>query len=95
MAASEDFSQEIAQLRKDLNTLQGDLSGLVTALKNAGLEQGKESYDQLRKQADALRQKGEGAIGAVGQKIDEKPVTSVLTAFGTGFVIGMLLNNRR
>ena len=40
MAASEDFSQEIAQLRKDLNTLQGDLSGLVTALKNAGLEQG-------------------------------------------------------
>jgi ElaB/YqjD/DUF883 family membrane-anchored ribosome-binding protein len=93
--ANEDVNKEIEQLKKDLSGLQNDIRNLTGTLKSAGIEQGKATYERARQQGEQWRQKGEDAIGSVGQAIDEKPVTSVLTAFGTGFVIGLLLNQKR
>ncbi len=95
MATNDEVSKEIEQLKKDLRGIQGDISTLATTLKNAGLDQSRATYERVRNQGEDLRRRGEDAIGAVGEKIDERPMTSVLTAFGTGFVIGLLLNQRR
>ena len=95
MTESEKLSQEMAQLKKDLGTLQSDVSSVVKALKAAGVEETQKAYGQAKNQGEALFARGEAVAGAVGHKIDENPMTSVLTAFGVGFILGSLLTNRR
>ncbi|MGD8682119.1 MAG: hypothetical protein PVJ33_17270 [Lysobacterales bacterium] len=95
MPSNEEISKDVEQLRKDLHSLKGDISSLANALKEAGLDQGRATYERVKKEGEELRHRGEDAIGAVAEKIDERPVTSALTAFGTGIVIGLLLNQKR
>ena len=95
MATNEELNKEMEQLKKDLKSIQSDISSLAGAVKSAGAEQGKATYDRVRNQGEQWRRRGEDAVGSLSQSIDERPVTSVLTAFGTGFIVGLLLNQRR
>lgn len=95
MATNDDITKELDALKKDLASLRGDISGLSQAVKSAGEQKGEAAYRRVREKGDELRKQGEDAVEKVGHKIDEKPMTSVLTAFGTGLLVGMLLNQRR
>ncbi len=95
MATNEELNKEMEQLKKDLKGIQSDISSLAGTLKSAGVEQGRATYGRVKHQGDELRRRGGEAASSVSEAIDERPITSVLTAFGTGFVIGLLLNQRR
>jgi ElaB/YqjD/DUF883 family membrane-anchored ribosome-binding protein len=95
MPSTEEISKDVEQLKKDLQSLRGDIGSLANTLKDAGLDQGRAAYERVKKEGDDLRHRGEDALGAVAAKIDERPVASALTAFGSGFVIGLLLNQKR
>ena len=75
--------------------MRGDIRSLASTLKDAGVDQGRAAFERAKKEGEELRHRGEDAIGAIADKIDERPVTSALTAFGTGIVIGLLLNQKR
>ena len=99
------LSKEMEQLRKDFASLRSDLSGVVETLRNMGAEQGRNAYQRARQAGEQAygqaRATGEQAYGqaraaeqAVEREISERPLISVLGAFGVGFLVGVLLDRR-
>jgi len=96
--ATEQINKEVDQLKNDIAALRADMSSLVKTLKDVGIDKGREYYDQATDRAhqasDTVRKRANDTYSAVGKEVEEHPLTSVLTAFGTGFVVGMLLDRR-
>ena len=96
--ATEQINKEVDQLKSDIAALRADMSSLIKTLKEAGIDQGREYYDRaserVQQAGDTVRNRASDAYGAVGKEVEEHPLTSVLAAFGTGFVVGMLLDRR-
>jgi ElaB/YqjD/DUF883 family membrane-anchored ribosome-binding protein len=96
---NEEITNELNRLKSDIAGLREDMASLLGAMKDAGVEQGRTTYNRASERAQRVReqvreQAGE-VYGTLGREVEEHPFTSVLTAFGTGFVIGMLLDRRR
>lgn len=96
--ANEELNRELTQLKSDISTLRQDLGSLVEAMKSAGVEQGRqyysEAYERARRTGESVRVRADEAYSAIGREVEEHPFASVLAAFGTGFVVGMLLDRR-
>ncbi|MEX2480988.1 MAG: hypothetical protein WD928_09020 [Gammaproteobacteria bacterium] len=95
MATNDDLNKDVEQLKKDLAALREDIGTLTNTIKSEGTRQAKAAYGRARQQGDNLRQKGEDAVDSIAHTIDEKPMTSVLTSFGVGLLLGMMVNQRR
>lgn len=87
MSANDDVAREIDQLKRDLSSLRADISSLTEALGQAGRERSRETLRSAKNMTG-------NAVDSLGSSIDDKPLTSVLTAFGTGFLIGLMLSHR-
>lgn len=96
---NEEITKELNQLKSDIADLRGDMASLVKALKDAGIDQGREAFnrtsERARQASESVREQADEAYSAIGRAVEEHPLTSVLAAFGTGFVVGMLLDRRR
>jgi ElaB/YqjD/DUF883 family membrane-anchored ribosome-binding protein len=96
--AVEDINKEMNQIKADVKALRDDMASLMRTLKDAGVEQGREAYDRAyenaRQAGESVRNRAGEAYSAFGKEVEEHPLTSVLAAFGTGFVVGMLLDHR-
>jgi ElaB/YqjD/DUF883 family membrane-anchored ribosome-binding protein len=96
---NEELTRELNQLKSDIAGLRGDMASLVKTLKDAGIDEGREAYqrasERARRAGEAVREQANEAYTVIGREVEEHPLTSVLAAFGTGFVIGMLLDRRR
>jgi ElaB/YqjD/DUF883 family membrane-anchored ribosome-binding protein len=96
--ATDEINKELNQLKSDIADLREDMASLVKALKDAGIDQGRQAYDRAyeraRRAGESVRERADEAYGAFGKEVEERPLTSVLAAFGTGFVVGMLLDRR-
>ena len=95
MASADEFSKEMDQLRKGLTTLRHELGSLVASVKDQAGKQGEKVTDLAQSTEKAVRNQTKAAGESVGKIIEERPLTSALIAFGSGFVIGMLLSNKR
>ncbi|MGD8569306.1 MAG: DUF883 domain-containing protein [Gammaproteobacteria bacterium] len=96
--ATEDISSEVKKLKADISELRGDLASLVKTLKDAGINQGQQAYDRAyeraRQAGESARARAEDAYETFGREVESRPLTSVLTAFGVGFAVGILLDRR-
>ncbi|MGX2039426.1 hypothetical protein ACWJKU_04730 [Methylocaldum sp. MU1018] len=92
MATTEDITTD---LKQDLATLKADMSSLMAAMKDMGMEQGRTAYAKAREVGERARGQAIAAQESMGQYIEARPLTSLLVAFGTGFAIGTLLGARR
>ncbi len=101
--AEADLKKEMEQLRADLATLRSDVADLAKALKNAGANKAdsmKESVEEeLRRYRDVLREKmddakskGYEAKDKMDEQIATHPYTSLLTAFGAGYILAKLMH---
>ncbi|GGB42211.1 DUF883 family protein [Tistrella bauzanensis] len=97
--------KEMEVLKADLAALRADLakatrqSGRAAGVGAEALsEKASEEMERLRGEVDRLMhvagERGRGAVRAAESTIEEKPLTSVLVAFGVGLVIGKLLDRR-
>lgn len=85
---------EMAKLRSDLDQLRGDMQSLVQAVKDSGVRQTRETLERAQRTGESLTE-GVGDIPRRAEKqIGDHPLTSVLSSFGLGFLIGMLLDRR-
>ena len=94
---------ELNTLKEDIAKLRGDVADLVVALKETGVDKVqalktsmddeiREARERLRRRVDSTAERGRKAVDDVEESIGEHPLTSVLTAFGVGFVIAKLMD---
>ncbi len=94
-----DFDKELDQLRSDMADLRKDMAALVKTMKDAGVSEGRHLYEEAAERAkhtrDEARKRAADTYGTLEKEVEERPLTSVLTAFGTGFVMGLILDRKR
>ena len=94
-----EIDKELNQLKSDIAGLREDMSSLLGVLKKSGMEQGKEFYDRAseraRRAGESIRDHADEAYSAFGKEVGDYPLVSMLTAFATGLVVGMVMDRRR
>lgn len=78
---------DIDALKADLVKVKDDLASLAGNL----MDKGKESAKAVRA---SVEQKFNSSLESVGEFVEERPVTTVLLAFGAGVVTAMLLRRK-
>lgn len=81
----EELTAEIAQLKSDVAEIAQTISRLSVDL----AAQGRDSFKDAAEQS---RDKAREAVNGLEHEIRSRPLTSVATAFGVGFVLGKLLD---
>ena len=103
MATDTNLNEELETLKADMAKLRGDVGNLLDVLKALGLEKAgdaKASFDdELEKRREEIRDalmgaraRGQQAQHAVEGEIADHPLSSVMAAFGMGFLIAKLLD---
>lgn len=84
--------QDISQLKDDMTKLKADLASIASTLKQEAGERARHGYDRVREAGNHAADYARSGAHAVEHQIEERPLVSVLSAFGIGFVIGKLLD---
>lgn len=95
--------KELDALKHDIAQLRKDIGGLTDAVKSTASDKVNQTKDRTRQRASSAVEEieskleellGQGAnkVHSAEQKISEHPGTSLLTAFGVGFVIAKLMD---
>jgi ElaB/YqjD/DUF883 family membrane-anchored ribosome-binding protein len=102
MSAAKTTDTDINALRDDLAALKGDMANLIAHLSDRAANGAQSAANSAQsalgmvdeRTRDVLRSasaEGDKAIRAVGQKVEEQPVTALLIALGIGYIGGRLL----
>jgi ElaB/YqjD/DUF883 family membrane-anchored ribosome-binding protein len=86
----------------DLGTLKRDIGRLMDQMKNGAVDGASEAaqnlLNQLNERAsdiyDNLSEQGERSVKAISRQVEERPITSLLVAFGVGMVVSRLMSSR-
>jgi ElaB/YqjD/DUF883 family membrane-anchored ribosome-binding protein len=84
----------------DLGTLKRDIGRLMDQMKTGAVDGASEAaqnlLNQLNERAsdiyDNLSDQGERSVKAISRQVEERPITSLLVAFGVGMVVSRLLS---
>ncbi|ALQ50907.1 DUF883 family protein [Nitrosomonas ureae] len=95
MATADEFSKEMDQIKKDFASLRNDIGSILTSVKDLAEKQGQNVSDLAHDAEKTVKNQAKEAGENMEKYIEERPLTSALVAFGSGFIIGMLLSNRR
>jgi len=84
----------------DLGTLKRDLGRLMDQMKSGAVDGASEAAQNLVNQLndraseiyDNLSEQGERSIRAISRQVEERPITSLLVAFGAGMLVSRLLS---
>ncbi|MDG4812392.1 DUF883 C-terminal domain-containing protein [Hydrogenovibrio sp. 3SP14C1] len=96
-------TQEVTQLKKDIEALKGDIHQLSNTIKELAQEKAIEGkskmfeelhIDDLKEQLDNLKTKGKDGLGAVESEIKTHPLQSTAISFGVGFLIALMMNKK-
>ncbi len=89
---------DIDQLKKDLKKLNDTLVGLGRDGFDAVQSEGHARLDALRKEADdiakRLKSTGQHQYDALEAQVQQKPLLSLLAAFGLGLIISRVIDRR-
>lgn len=100
--AEDQIRKEIDALKNDIAQFRKDIGGLTEALKAVigekidetkrnTKERASSAMEDIESKIEELLAQGSGAVKSAGKKVSEHPGTSLLTAFGVGFVIAKLM----
>lgn len=93
--AERSLEKELDVLRADLSGLKDDISSLTRALsKRAGkvaADGRAQAEDFVGTLADDIMERGEQGLSEARAQISERPLASLLVAFGAGIVLSKLI----
>lgn len=93
---SSSVESEFATVKDDLSKLRADVAALSAAMRDATSGTVQEQIDVMRDRINRLageaREEGQQRLEDLAGRIEERPLTSVLLAFGVGMLIGRLLD---
>jgi ElaB/YqjD/DUF883 family membrane-anchored ribosome-binding protein len=90
-----ELNKDIEHLRRDLTALREDVSSLATSMKQVAAVRGREALNRIEELGERAKLESKELKESAARGIGEHPFTSVLTSFGLGFVIGMVLERKR
>ena len=109
-ATQKDSNAELEAVKADLAQLRGDVSELVKAVREQSQERVRDRASQARDDVQSafeegmdtlnrgyrrVRDQGERRAEEAEEMVGNHPLTSVVAAFGIGFVIAKLLDGGR
>jgi ElaB/YqjD/DUF883 family membrane-anchored ribosome-binding protein len=87
---------EIGNVKDDLAKLRADIANLSNALKDVTSDAVNDQIALIRTRLDAItgeaKQHGRATLDDLTDRIEERPLASVLIAFGIGLLAGRLLD---
>jgi ElaB/YqjD/DUF883 family membrane-anchored ribosome-binding protein len=93
---SSNVESEYATLKEDLAKLRADVAALSAAVRTTASDTVQEQVDVIRDRINHLardaREEGQQRLDDLAGQIEERPLTSVLLAFGVGLLIGKLFD---
>lgn len=100
-AKEEELRAEIETLKEDLAKLRNDLSAIpatgrdiaedsVAAARESLQQETEKLAARLRSAADEAESQGRELVDDVGRTVKERPMTSLLIAFGGGLILGWM-----
>ncbi len=96
MMTSHDVEGEFGAVKDDLAKLRGDIANLSNALKELTSETVQEKLESLRGGIDRMtgdaKLQSREMLDDLTDRIEERPLASVLIAFGVGVLIGRLFD---
>ena len=94
--SSHDVEGEYGAVKDDLAKLRSDIANLSAALKELTASTVHDRIDSLKGRIDSLtgdaKQQSRQALDDLAERVEERPVASVLIAFGVGILIGRLFD---
>ena len=94
-----DLAADIDKLKSDLEELRRDVAAIASGIKALGAAKGEEAFARAEARAEEIGERARASLAAteelLGREIEERPIASLLMAFGVGFVIGKLLDPGR
>lgn len=82
------------KVKEDIAKLKEDIAQLTQSLKGVAAARGAEGVDTLKRTAHQTRDQAKAFSQDLERQVADRPLTSMLVAFGVGFVIGRLLDRR-
>ena len=103
--ADRNLQQEIDSLKTNYNQLKkdwdemaatgGSMAGdVLAATKKKFDEEAQKLMENLQKAAETVQDHGKKMYDQVERQVEEKPVTSLMTTLGVGFIIGWLIGKK-
>lgn len=94
--ATRNLESEFDTVKDDLSKLRNDIAHLSAALKDTTSATVREQIDTIRGRIDQIageaRSHGRATLDELTDHIEDRPLTSVLIAFGVGVLLGRLLD---
>jgi ElaB/YqjD/DUF883 family membrane-anchored ribosome-binding protein len=84
---------DLAMLKRDMAALMSQLkSGAVRGAKEAAENTFEDISERASRIYDQVASQGERSAAAISRKVEEQPLTSLLIAFGVGFIFSRLIS---
>lgn len=90
-----DLKEDLDRLREDLRQLRTDLRATGTDAAGVAHARVRALHEELDEGVHAVAQKGREAADGVADQIAAHPVATVVTAFASGLIAGLLLPKQR
>lgn len=94
--SSHNVESEFDTLKDDLAKLRADVASLSATLRDITSDTVHEQVDAIRGRinnlTDSAKAEGQQRLDDLTDQIEERPLTSVLIAFGAGLLIGKLFD---
>ncbi len=84
-----DKNLDIDTIARDIASLRGELATLIEHMKAGAIDGVTEEAQRLY---GSLAEKSQHSVRALGRHVEEKPMMSLLIAFGIGFIGSRLLS---
>jgi len=89
------ITNDIATLKRDLAALIEDMKGYVSGDVACARSAVGQFRDETLRVYENLTARGERSVKALGHRVEEHPVTSLLIAFAAGVIGSRMLSRRR
>jgi ElaB/YqjD/DUF883 family membrane-anchored ribosome-binding protein len=90
----ETLKRSFNQLRTDLTSLVGSALGAGKTSAHVVKDKAEAAVDGVKHQLHNLKDKGAESAEAIEQKISDHPLTSIVIAFGVGFMVARFLSRK-
>jgi ElaB/YqjD/DUF883 family membrane-anchored ribosome-binding protein len=90
-----ELTRDVDRLRGEIDEMRKDLKTLTRSMRDLGAEKGKDALDQVEYLRKRARKHAARAEEHIERGIEERPIISVVAAFGVGFLLAKLLDAGR